>query len=100
MLYICQFRSEINSELIHNYKIDNSKQNWDDVVNKTVNTKLAEDVHLVKVVYVLQDAEAAYGSKDGFYLDTAVKTIDKVNKDNMRIGRPMNPRQLNILKRT
>jgi len=100
MLYICQLRPEVNKKLIYDYKIDDSKQNWDYVIERSVNTILAEDPHLVKVVRALRDAEAVYGFKDGLYLKTAVKTVDNVNTDNMWIGGPTNPRQLNILKRT
>ncbi|CAF1092034.1 unnamed protein product [Rotaria sordida] len=99
MLYICQLRPEINQELIYDYKIDDSKQNWNYVIERSVNTELAEDAHLVKVVRTLRDAEVFYGSKNGLYLKTAVKTVENVNTDNMWIGGPINPRQLNILKR-
>ncbi|CAF2633640.1 unnamed protein product [Rotaria sp. Silwood2] len=100
MIYISQLRPEINEELIYNYKIDNSKQNWNYVIERTLNTNLAEDSHLVKVVRTLRDAETVYGIKNGLYLKTAVKTVENVNTDNMWIGGPINPRQLNILKRT
>ncbi|UJR19898.1 hypothetical protein I4U23_023031 [Adineta vaga] len=100
VIYIAQLRPEINTTLIHDYKLDDSKQNWDYVIDRTVNTNLVEHVHLVKVVRALRDAEAIYGSKDGLYLKTAVKTIDNINIDNMWIGGPTNPRQLNILKHT
>jgi hypothetical protein len=99
IVYIAQLRPEINKALIHDYKLDNDKQNWDYVIERTVNTNLAEDSHLVKVVRALRDAETVYGDKDGLYLKTAVKTIDNVNTDNMWIGGPTNPRQLNVLKR-
>jgi hypothetical protein len=99
IVYIAQLRPEINKTLIHDYKLDDGKQNWDYVIDRSVNTELAEDSHLVKVVRALRDAEAAYGVKDGLYLKTAVKTIDNINIDNMWIGGPTNPRQLNVLKR-
>ena len=66
MLYICQLRPEINKKLIHDYKIDDSKQNWDYVIERSVNTILAEDPHLVKVVRALRDAEVVYGAKMDF----------------------------------
>lgn len=100
MLYVCQCRPKIDKELIHNYKIDESVKNWNYVIEQSVNTKLAEDSHLVKAIRALRDAEIAYGSKDGLYLKTAVKTVDHVNTDNMWIGGPVNPRQLNIIKRS
>ncbi len=99
IVYIAQLRPEINKTLIHDYKLSEDKQNWDYVIDRTVNTSLAEHVHLVKVVRALRDAEAAYGFKDGLYLKTAVKTIDNVNEEDMWIGRSMGPRQLNVLKR-
>ncbi|CAF1196238.1 unnamed protein product [Didymodactylos carnosus] len=99
ILYIAQLRPQINKTLIHDYKLDDSKHNWDYVIERTVNTNLAAHCHLVKVVRALRDAEAVYGVKDGLYLKTAVKTIDNVNTDNMWVGGPTNPRQLNVLKR-
>ena len=99
ILYIAQLRPEINRALVHDYRLEDGKNTWDYVVERTVNTELAEHSHFVKVVRTLRDAEVAYGAKDGFYLKAAVKTIDNVNIDNMWIGGPSNPRQLNILKR-
>ena len=99
MLYISQLRPEINKKLIHAYPIDDAKKNWNYVIEQSVNTKLAEDSHLVKVVRALRDAEAAYGAKDGIYLKTAIKTVDNANPDNMWVGGPTDHRQLNILKR-
>ena len=99
VVYIAQLRPEINKTLIHDYKLDDNKQNWDYVIDRIVNTNFAEDVHLVKVVRALRDAEITYGAKGGLYLKAAVKTVDNVNKENMWIGGPTNPRQLNILKR-
>lgn len=100
MLYIGQARPKIDQSLIYDYKIDDNKHNWNYVIERTVNTELAEDSHFVKVVRALRDAEVAYGAKNGLYLKTAVKTVDNINTDNMWIGGPTNPRQLNILKRT
>ncbi|CAF3261454.1 unnamed protein product [Rotaria socialis] len=99
MIYISQCRPKIDKGLIDNYKIDAGVKTWDYVIEKTVNTKLAEDAHLVKVIRTLRDAETVYGPKDGLYLKTAVKTVDNANIDNIWIGGPVNPRQLNILKR-
>jgi hypothetical protein len=99
IVYIAQLRPEINKTLTLDYKLGDDRLNWDYVIERAVYTNLAEDSHLVKVVRALRDAEAAYGVKDGLYLKTAVKTVDNVNTDNMWIGGPTNPRQLNVIKR-
>ena len=99
IVYIAQLRPKIDRALIHDYKVDDTKNNWNYVIERTVNTELAEHSHFVKVIRTLKDAEAVYGVKNGLYLKTAVKTIDNVDIDNMWIGGPSNPRQLNVLKR-
>ena len=99
IVYIAQLRPKIDETLIHEYRIDGDNKNWDYVIQRTVHTELAEDSHFVKVVRTLRDAEAAYGVKDGLYLKTAIKTVDNINMENMWIGGPSNPRQLNVLKR-
>ncbi|CAF1463292.1 unnamed protein product [Adineta ricciae] len=100
VVYIAQMRPKIDPTLIYDYKLDDHKQSWNYVIDRTINTDFAEHVHLVKVIRALRDAEAAYGNKNGLYLKTAVKTIDNISIDNMWIGGATNPRQLNILKRT
>ncbi|CAF1167312.1 unnamed protein product [Adineta steineri] len=98
-IYIGQLRPEINKTLIHDYNIDYAKQNWNYVIEQSMNTDLIGHSHFLKVIRSLRDAEAVYGFKDGLYLKTAVKTIENINKENMWIGGPTNPRQLNVLKR-
>ena len=96
-VYICKLRPEINENFIDNYIIDTATKNWDYVIDRTLNTKLAEDVHLVKIIYSLREAEKVYGNKNGFYLKAAVKTVDNLDPDNTWILEPNDPRQLNII---
>ncbi|CAF2744361.1 unnamed protein product [Rotaria sp. Silwood2] len=79
-------RPEINIKLIDDYHIDDVKNSWDYVIDRTLNSSLAEITHLVKVVHLLRAAEAAYGAKDGLYLKTAVKTVDNVHVDDPWVG--------------
>ncbi|CAF5142437.1 unnamed protein product [Rotaria sp. Silwood1] len=76
------------------------KNNWNYVIERILNTELMNDVHAVKVLRALKDAEKVYGYKDGFYLKTAVKTVDNVNIEDIWIARPNDQRQLNVLKRS
>lgn len=98
-VYIIQARPEINEKLIHEYKIDEKKNNWDYVIDRTLNTKLIDDTHAVKVIRALRDADKTYGDKNGLYLKTAVKTVDNLDFDDPWIGGTSNKRQLNILKK-
>ncbi|CAF1096970.1 unnamed protein product [Adineta steineri] len=100
VVYISQLRPEINEHLINDYKIDNAVKTWNYVIDKTLNTELIDDAHLVKVVRTLRDAEKIYGDKNGFYLKTAVKTVDNLHLENLWIGGSDNPRQLNVLKQS
>ncbi|CAF2399801.1 unnamed protein product [Rotaria sp. Silwood2] len=99
VIYICQLRPEINEHLINDYKIDNEKNNWNYVIERILNTELINGAHAVKVLRALKDAEKVYGHKDGFYLKTAVKTVDNVNIEDMWVGGSNDQRQLNVLKR-
>lgn len=104
-IYISRQQPEINEQLIDGYKVDENKFNWKYVIDKTLNTKLATEVHLVKVVRALKDAENDYGSKGNFYLTTAIKTVDSVDMNSTWdytktvepwIGGPNGARQLNV----
>ena len=64
VIYISQLRPEINEDLIHDYQIDEEKNNWDYVIDRTLNTKLIEDAHVVKVIRALRDAEKVYGNNN------------------------------------
>lgn len=55
--------------------------NWEYVIGKTLHTQLITEVHAVKIICALKDAEAKYGSKEGLYLTTAIKTVDNLNRD-------------------
>ena len=99
-LYVSQLRPEINEQLIDDYQADPKKLNWQYVIDRTLNTKIIEDAHAVKVVRALRDAEQAYGSKNGLYLKTAVKTVDNLNVDAMWVGYKGDERELNILHRS
>ncbi|CAF3630611.1 unnamed protein product [Adineta steineri] len=81
VMYISQRQPKINEHLINDYQIEEGKRNWEYVVDRTLHTKLATEVHCVKVIRTLKDAEAKYGSKDGFYLKTAIKSVDNINVD-------------------
>lgn len=98
VLYISQLRPEINAHLISDYKVANEKKDWSYVINRTLTTKLIDDAHIVKVVRALRDAEKAYGTKDGFYFKTALKSVDNVEVENLWIGFPQSENQLNVLK--
>jgi hypothetical protein len=97
VIYISQLRPEINEHLINDYEINNEKKNWNYVIDRTLNTDFIDDAHLVKVVRTLRDAEKSYGNKNGFYLKTAIKTVDNFDTENSWIGGSDNPRQLNVL---
>jgi hypothetical protein len=99
VIYISQLRPEINEQLIYDYKIDNEKSNWNYVIDRTLNTKLIDDAHAVKVIRALRDAEKIYGNKNGLYLKTAVKTVDNLDYEETWIGGSEDKRQLNVLKR-
>jgi len=62
VIYISQLRPEINENLIYDYKIDNEKNNWNYVIDRTLNTELINDAHVVKVVRALRDADKIYGN--------------------------------------
>jgi hypothetical protein len=99
IVYISQLRPEINEDFIHDYKIDNEKNNWNYVIDRTLNTKLIDDSHAVKVIRALRDADQVYGNnKNGLYLKTAVKTVDNLHLDESWLGGSNNKRQLNVLK--
>jgi hypothetical protein len=99
VIYISQLRPKIDEHLIHDYKIDEEKNNWNYVIDRSLNTKLVDDSHLVKVIRALRDAENVYGNgKDGLYLKTAVKTVDNVDFDEIWTGFEDAKRQLNIVK--
>jgi hypothetical protein len=100
VLYISQLRPEINEDLIHDYQIDEEKNNWDYVIDRTLNTKLIDDEHVAKVIRALRDAEKVYGNnnKNGLYLKTAVKTVDNLDFEDPWIIKPDDKRQLNVLK--
>ncbi|CAF1343756.1 unnamed protein product [Rotaria sp. Silwood1] len=100
VVYVYQLRPEINEHLINDYKMDDEKNNWNYVIERILNTELMNDVHVVKVLRALKDAEKVYGYKDGFYLKTAVKTVENVNIEDIWIARPNDQRQLNVLKRS
>ena len=104
-IYISRQQPEINEQLIDDYTVDENKRNWKYVVDKTLHTKLATEVHLVKVVRALKDAENDYGAKGGLYLTTAVKTVDNMDMNSTWdytksvepwIGGPNPNRQLNV----
>jgi Ca2+/Na+ antiporter len=99
VVYTSQLRPEINEDLINDYEIDEKKNNWDYVIDRTLNTKFINDSHGVKVIRALRDADKVYGNKNNFYLKTAVKTVDHVDYDRVWIGRETDQRQLNVLKR-
>lgn len=95
VIYISQLRPEINERLIDEYPME---KNWNYVIEKTLSTKLSDDAHAVKVVRVLRDAEQIYGSKNDFYLRTAVKIVDHLNIDDLWVGGGDDERQINVLK--
>jgi Questin oxidase-like len=96
-LYTCQLRPMIDERLIDNYPIDMSTKNWTYVIERTLTTAMIHDVHAVKIIRVLRDADTIYGHKDGFYLRTAVKTVDHYNVDYPWIGRTNDEQRLNVL---
>jgi hypothetical protein len=100
VIYISQLRPEINEQLVNDYPIDAKEKHWSYVIDKTLNTKLVDDAHAVKVVRVLRDAEQLYGDKKGLYLKVAVKTVDNLDTDDFWVGGPNDERQLNVLTRS
>ncbi len=100
VIYISQLRPEINEQLIHDYKVDNEKNNWNYVIDRSLNTGISDQTHAVKAIRALRDAEKAYGEKNGLYLKTAVKTVDNLNLEETWVGGSSDERQLNVLKRS
>lgn len=100
VMYISQLRPEINEQLVNDYPIDANEKHWSYVIDRTLNTKIVDDAHAVKVVRALRDAEQVYGYKNGLYLKTAVKTVDNLNPDEFWVGGSNDERQLNILTRS
>ncbi|CAF3043317.1 unnamed protein product [Rotaria sp. Silwood2] len=98
IIYIANHRPEIHKELIDDYEIEDTKKNWKYVIDRTLNSNLAEIMHLAKVVHSLKAAEDAYGTKNGLYLKTAFKTVDNVNADAPWIEVSDNLRHLSALK--
>ena len=98
-IYIAQLRPEINEQLTDGYQIDAEKSNWKYIIDRTLNTKLIDEAHAVKVVRALRDAEEIYGKKNGLYMKTAVKMVDNLNLDELWVGGSEDKRQLNVLKR-
>jgi hypothetical protein len=78
-IYISQRQPKVDEQLIDDYKVEEKNFNWNYVVDQTLHTKMAIEVHLVKVIRALKDAERDYGSKEGLYLTTAIKTVDNLN---------------------
>ena len=78
-IYIAQRRPKVNERLIDDYKDEETRYNWEYVVDHTLHTKLATEPHVVKIIHSLKDAEKDYGSKDGLYLKTALKSVDHLN---------------------
>jgi cell cycle checkpoint protein len=104
-LYISEQQPKIDDHLINDYQVEENKFNWKYAVDRTLNTRLATEVHLVKVIRALKDAETCYGSKDGLYLKTAIKTVDNLDMENTWdicnaaepwVGPPAAKRELNI----
>ncbi|UJR34534.1 hypothetical protein I4U23_027311 [Adineta vaga] len=91
-----QRQPKINRNLIDNYKTDENKYNWEYIIERTLNIKLATEVHAVKVIRALKDAEKDYGLKDGLYLKTALKTVDYLKVDKPWIGMSVADREFNI----
>jgi hypothetical protein len=100
VIYISQLRPEINEQLIFDYEINNEKNNWNYVIDRTLNTELIESSHGVKVIRALRDAEQVYGNKNGLYIKTAVKSVDNLDYEETWIGGSSDERQLNVLKRS
>lgn len=98
VVYIITLRPEINKSLIDDFKLDDTKHNWDYVIDRTLNSNLVYIMHLVKAMYSLQAAERAYGFKNGLYLKTAVKTVEYVTYENPWDGASDNPDDLISLK--
>ena len=78
-IYIGQEQPEINEHLVDDYQVEENKFSWKYAVGQILNTKLATDPHLVKVIRALKDAEGEYGSKNGLYLRAAIKTVDNLH---------------------
>jgi hypothetical protein len=55
VMYVASGRPRINKTLIDDYKIDETKHNWDYVIQRTFKSEFAENIHLVKVVYALRE---------------------------------------------
>ena len=100
VIYVCQLRPEINEQLVDDYPIDTKEKNWPYVIDRSLNTKIVDDAHAVKVVRALRDAEQVYGYKNGMYLKTAVKTVDNLDLSEFWVGGTEDKRQLKVLTRS
>ena len=104
-IYISRQQPEINEQLIDDYKVEENKRNWKYVIDQTLRTKLVTEVHFVKIIRALKEAENDYGSKGGLYLTTAAKTVENLNVNSSWdytksvepwIGGPNGNRELNV----
>lgn len=86
LVYVSKNRPLVRTELIDDYKIDDEKHNWDYVIKRTLDPKIAAFRHVPKIIHSLRCAEKSYGSKNGFYLKAAVKTVDNLYGDDGFVG--------------
>ena len=96
----CSFDPKSIGQLIDDYEVEETMNNWAYVIGRTLNTQLAEDAHLVKLVHSLKAAETAFGPKNGLYLKTAAKTVEHVTAENLWKGLSDEPHYILAIKQT
>jgi len=79
IIYLTQQKPIIDKSLITSYQ-DMGDHKWEYVVDKTINTRLAEDSHFVKVIRALKDASKLFGDDDHIYLNSALKLVKSMDK--------------------
>ncbi|KAH8896521.1 hypothetical protein GQ53DRAFT_639786 [Thozetella sp. PMI_491] len=73
LIYVLQFRREVNASTINEFALAGRDWNW--VTENALRNKWAIDEHFFKVVRGLRSFADTYGEKDGFYLKAAVKFV-------------------------
>lgn len=77
LLYVLQFRLEVNADRIDSF--DLAERDWNWVTKSALENKWGLDDHFFKVVRGIKSFRDLYGEKDGFYLRAAVKFVSEFN---------------------
>jgi len=79
LIYLAQLRPVIDKSLIASYR-GKGDHSWNYVVDRAVNSPLAEDTHFVKVARALKDAAHHFGDDQQIFLNSALKLVDTMDQ--------------------